>query len=96
MQTIRQKIISTLSAGNHSARGLSQILRIREKEVYSHLEHIERSAASKNLKLVIIPSECLACGYVFDDRKRFTRPGRCPRCREERIEDPRYEVIPHR
>ena len=93
MQTIRQQMISVLSEGECSARDLSRILRIQEKEVYSHLQHIEHSVGSQNRKLLIIPSRCLVCGYVFDERKRFTRPGRCPRCRGERIEGPRYEVV---
>jgi len=94
MQTIRKKMITLLLQGDHSARGLSQILSIQEKEVYSHLSHVERSVLAQQRKLVIVPSECLTCGYVFDKRKRFTRPGRCPRCKGERIQDPRYEVVP--
>jgi len=96
MQTVRKEMMTLLSQGHHSARGLSQILRIQEKEVYDHLSHIERSVLAQKRKLIIIPSECLSCGYVFDERKRFTRPGRCPCCRGERIEDPRYEVVPRK
>lgn len=76
-----------------SARDLSQMLGIEEKEVYSHLSHIQRSVASQRQRLVVIPSRCLVCGYVFDKRKRFTRPGRCPRCKAERIQEPRYQVV---
>ena len=93
MQTIRQQMIAVLSEGECTARDLSRILRIREKEVYGHLKHIELSLTSQNRKLLIIPSRCLACDYVFGERKRFTRPGRCPRCKSERIEEPRYEVV---
>jgi predicted Zn-ribbon and HTH transcriptional regulator len=93
MQTIRQQITTILSEGDHSARELSQSLHISEKEVYSHLSHIERSVAHQDRKLVIIPSECFSCGYVFDRRRRFTRPGRCPQCKGERIDEPRYEVV---
>ena len=31
------------------------------------------------------PAECLACGFAFRKRDRLTTPGRCPRCRAERI-----------
>lgn len=93
MQTVRQQMIALLSQEVHSARGLSQLLRIQEKEVFGHLSHIARSVASQRLRLVVIPSRCLVCGYVFDKRKRLTRPSRCPRCKGERIEDPRYQVV---
>ncbi len=93
MQTIRQKMISLLSQQVCSARELSQMLGIQEKEVYLHLSHIARSVVSRRRSLVVIPSQCLVCGYVFHKRKRLTRPGRCPLCKGERIEEPRYQVV---
>ncbi|MCK4729633.1 MAG: transcriptional regulator [Desulfobacterales bacterium] len=93
MRTLRQQMITLLSHGVCSARDLSQMLRIQEKEVYSHLSHIARSVVSQRHRLVVIPSQCLVCGYLFDKRKRFTRPGRCPRCKGERIEEPRFQVV---
>jgi predicted Zn-ribbon and HTH transcriptional regulator len=75
-----------------SDRDLSQMLGIKERDVYDHLSHIERSAAARGLKMTIIPPECLACGYVFKDRRRFTRPGRCPRCKQTRIQRPLYRI----
>lgn len=93
MQTVRQRIITLISEEEHNARDLSQILRIREKDVYEHLIHIERSVVSQGRKLEIVPSRCLECGYVFRERKRFTSPGRCPRCKGEHIEEPRYRVV---
>lgn len=86
-------MMTLLSQDVYSARDLSQMLSIREKEVYSHLSHIARSVASQSLRLIVIPSRCLGCGHVFDKRKRFTKPGRCPRCKGERIEHPRYQVV---
>jgi predicted Zn-ribbon and HTH transcriptional regulator len=92
MKTVRKQIIDLLSEGAMSAIEISQGLGIREKEVYEHLSHISRSVEAQGKKLIIIPSQCLKCGYVFEDRKRFTRPGRCPRCRETYIKRPTYEV----
>jgi len=71
---------------------LSQDLGIREKEVYEHLPHIALSVASQGKMLVIEPSRCLKCGYIFEGRKRFTRPGRCPQCRETHIQRPTFRV----
>lgn len=93
MQTVRQQMIALLSETVSSARNLSQLLSIQEKEVYGHLPHIARSVAAQKRRLVVIPSQCLSCGYVFNDRKRFTRPGRCPRCKGERVDEPKYQVV---
>jgi len=92
MKTIRQQIINLLSEMEMNAIELSQDLGIREKEVYEHLPHIARSVVSQGKELVILPSSCLKCGYVFEDRKRFTRPGRCPQCKETHIQRPGYRV----
>lgn len=92
MQTIRQQMIELLSDKEMSARELSQTIRIREKEVYEHLPHIARSLAAQKRKLVVLPFQCLACGYVFEERRRFTRPGRCPRCKKARLEWPLYRI----
>ena len=92
MKTARKQIIDLLNEVAMSAIEISQDLGIREKEVYAHLSHIARSVEAQGKKLIINPSQCLKCGYVFEDRKRFTRPGRCPRCRETHIKRPTYEI----
>ena len=79
-----------LEAGAVSARDISQALRIREKDVYDHLEHVRRTMAGQGRKLTVQPFACLKCGYVFKERQRFTRPGRCPQCRETYLEEPLY------
>ena len=92
MQTIRQQMITLLSEREMGARELSQAMGIREKDVYEHLSHIARSAAAQRKRLIIVPFRCLACGYVFQDRKRFTRPGRCPCCKKSRVQQPTYRI----
>jgi predicted Zn-ribbon and HTH transcriptional regulator len=92
MATIRQKMILLLSEGTYSARDLSQALGIPEKDVYDHLSHISRSVVPNRQRLLIVPSRCLSCAYVFENRRRYTRPSRCPKCRSERIEEPTYRI----
>ncbi|NVL93179.1 MAG: ArsR family transcriptional regulator [Desulfobacterales bacterium] len=92
MQTIRQRIIVLLSKEEMSARDLSQAIGIREKEVYEHLSHIARSVAVQRKKLIIRPFSCLGCGYVFQDRKRLTRPSRCPQCKRSHVQEATYRV----
>jgi predicted Zn-ribbon and HTH transcriptional regulator len=92
MQTIRQKIVDLLSRHEMDARELSQELGIREREVYTHLAHVARSVKAEKKKLIVYPSQCLLCGYVFDERKRFTRPGRCPQCKKSHLTRPMFQV----
>ena len=89
---MRQEIISLLGEKEMDARELSREVGIREKEVYDHLTHIARSLAAKGIKLNILPAQCLSCGYVFSDRRRFTRPGRCPRCKKTHLQSPSYYI----
>ena len=92
MPTIRQKIISLLNEAELSAREISGEVGISEKEVVEHLDHIARSVAAQNKKVIISPAVWLGCDYVFEDRKRFTRPGRCPRCKKSHIQSPRFYI----
>jgi len=92
-QTIRQEIFHLLNEKEMTAREISQAIGIREREVYEHLPHVALSAAAQKRKLVVLPFECLSCGYVFQQRKRFTRPSRCPRCKKTHIETPVYRLV---
>lgn len=74
------------------AREISSAMGIGEKEVYTHLNHIARSIKHQRGKLIIKPAECLGCGYVFEKRRRFTRPSRCPICKSEYIRNPMYRI----
>ncbi|MCF8024590.1 MAG: transcriptional regulator [Desulfobacteraceae bacterium] len=92
MATIRQRIIEILEYDEHDARQISQLLSISEKDVYDHLPHIAKSLSKQGKKLKTIPASCIACGYVFKNRDRVTRPGKCPVCKSERIENPRFSI----
>ena len=85
-------MIELLDNKKMSAKELSQTIGIREKEVYTHFSHIARSVNAKKKKLIVIPAECLECGFVFEKRKRFTRPSRCPHCKSEHIHNPMYQI----
>jgi len=91
-QTLRQGMIALLKAEECGVRDISQALHISEKEVADHLTHIRRSLSAGHQALAIRPAECLSCGFVFKDRRRFSRPGRCPRCRQTRISMPRFSI----
>jgi predicted Zn-ribbon and HTH transcriptional regulator len=92
MTTIRKQIISVLEHKECDARMISQQLGIREKEVYSHMPYIIRSVSAMGKALTLIAARCNACGYQFKDRKKTSKPGRCPKCKKERIDPPRFTI----
>jgi len=92
LATIRQQIIEILRQEELNAIDISQMVSVLEKEVYEHLAHISRSLKAKNKKLLVDPYCCLSCGFVFRDRHRFSRPGRCPKCREGHIRMATYRI----
>lgn len=85
-------ILSLLNDHDRTAREISQAVGIREREVYEHLQHIALSASAQKRKLVVLPFSCMSCGYVFEQRRRFTRPSRCPRCKKTHLETPVYRL----
>jgi len=91
-KTTRQQMIDILSKDEMSTKEVSKALGIREKEVCDHLSHIARSLIARGKKLTVEPYSCLNCGYVFQDRQRFNRPSRCPRCKESRLQEATYRI----
>ena len=91
--TIRRQIIEALKENNLSALELSQLIGIREREVYDHLDHIKRTISRKGENLIVTPSSCLKCGYTFAQRARLTKPSRCPLCKGTRLTRPTYRIV---
>jgi predicted Zn-ribbon and HTH transcriptional regulator len=90
--TVRESIRRALLDRPLSARDLSQIVAISEREVAGHLGHLDRSLKHSGETLVIEPPACLDCGFAFTHRHRFTRPSGCPKCRGRRISLPQFRI----
>jgi transcriptional regulator len=91
--TIREQIAQSLGTEPMAARDLSKALRISEKDAYSHLPSILKSIRHQGKQIRITPGYCLNCGYEFKDRKSFKKPGKCPECRQSRIEPAVFQII---
>ena len=91
-ETVRRQITSLLAEGTFSAKDISAEVSISEKEVYDHLEHIRKSTTKKGHHLAITPAECVKCGFVFSKRERLKKPGRCPVCKGELIQEPLFSI----
>ncbi len=91
-ETLRRRIVTLLKEGPLMGRELSNELRIPEKDVYEHLEHIRKTMNKGFYRLVVVPARCTRCGFVFRKRGRLKKPGRCPMCRSESVEEPVFSV----
>ncbi len=91
MITIRQALKQLLQEQPYSALELSQLLSIPEKEVYEHLQHLAR-APGQGWRFHLIPAVCRSCGFTFSKRERLTIPSRCPVCRHQSIQRPRFAL----
>ena len=69
-ETIRRQIMDILAEKILSAKEISGQVRIPEKEVYEHLEHIRKTINKKEQNLTVTPSECIKCGFLFKKRER--------------------------
>jgi transcriptional regulator len=90
--TVRHEILSVLEQGLRSAGEISREVRISEREVYDHLEHIRKTASRSAKHLIITPAECRRCGFIFSKRERLRKPGRCPLCRGESIKESLFSI----
>lgn len=62
-----------------------------ERRVYSDLGHVAKSLKSRyGFALLMDPPRCSSCGYVFSTMRKPRKPNRCPKCKSERIEAPRF------
>jgi hypothetical protein len=93
-ETVRSALRQVLREGPLTARELSARVGISEKEVSGHLEHVARSLRHSGERLRVEPAQCLVCDFVFKDRMRLTKPSKCPVCRSERLDPPRFAILP--
>lgn len=91
-KTIRQSMIELLKEQSLSARDLSQMLSVTEKEAVSHLYHVQKSV-SPEFALVVEAAACQHCGYTFETRKRLSKPSKCPQCKHQHITAPSYRLV---
>ncbi len=87
--TIRRRIMTLIESRSLSARDISSQTGVPEREVCEHLLHIRKSAGDA---LIITPPRCKACGFVFKKREKLKKPGKCPACRKQTIEPPRFSI----
>ncbi len=96
MMTRRQRIIKLLEERDYSPSELALALDMRgkgaKKVILEDLKAIQRTLKREGKVLLIKPAECRKCGFVFPPEIKV--PSRCPRCKSEWIEEPRFKIEP--
>ncbi len=99
--TVRERIIKVLMESRTplTAKEIAELVGLdpvrSEREVYEHLRHIAKTLKRRHggrAVLYMIPPVCRNCGYVFRDLQEPRRPSRCPKCRSQRIEPPKFYI----
>jgi predicted Zn-ribbon and HTH transcriptional regulator len=99
--TTRERILKLLyeTGGALTAEEIISLLGQEDltvKDVYEHLDHIARTVKTRSKGreyLGMEPPYCRKCGYVFKDLSKPKKPSRCPRCKSEWINPPRFMVL---
>jgi len=94
IRTPRQQLRGLLRRETLSFDALRALVGLPVRRLEEELRHVERSARGRGERLVVTPARCLACDFRFRDRetRHLHAPGRCPRCRSERIADPTFRL----
>ena len=94
MMTRRQKIIKLLEERDYSVSELALMLEMRgrgsKKIILEDLKVIANIVKREGKVLLIQPARCRKCGFVF--KAEIKSPGKCPKCRSEWIEEPRFKI----
>ncbi len=93
-ETRREKIIRLLTESKEPLT-LDEIAAMVGEEdrrkVIEDLEHIAKTVRKEGKQLLMEPARCNKCGYVFKSA-RARPPSRCPRCKSEWIQPPRFTI----
>jgi predicted Zn-ribbon and HTH transcriptional regulator len=93
VETIRASLERILRRQPMDTLELAREIGVREAELPEHLEHLERSLRSRGERLSLEAPVCLECDFEFGERRRYTKPGRCPECRRRRITRPVFSIV---
>lgn len=94
MKTERQRMFDTLTRNElFSLREIKLKFKLTAQEVKDEVEHIFLTAKVQGFRVHIVPAECAACKYIFQDRRKVSAPSRCPKCKSERVLEPLFKLI---
>ena len=95
VETVRQRLLRWLDEDEYDFETLRDALELGVRDLERHLRHVEKTLRGRGGKLRVTSPRCRDCGFGFPGRtpKHLHPPGRCPRCRGERIDPPRFRAV---
>lgn len=89
--TTRERIAEYLRERTAAAGTIAAEFGVATDDTFTHIEHIAKSLDGTGEQLLVAPPECRDCGFAGFDNPA-NRPSRCPECRSEAIEEPRFRI----
>jgi len=99
-ETLREKIMRLLSETRDPLSvdeicyllGLSLNERDRVYESLSHIAKTIKRQSKGRKQLLMLPPQCRSCGYIFKELSKPKKPSKCPKCKSQRINPPRFII----
>ena len=91
-RTRREEIVALLEEADYEFDDLRRSLELPVHVLEEDLRHIDRSVRATGKRLVLEPPRCLGCDFIFQ-KSKFHPPGRCPKCRDNRIVGPFFSIV---
>ncbi|MEM5843249.1 MAG: transcriptional regulator [Candidatus Aenigmatarchaeota archaeon] len=92
MKSAFSKIIDLLKERDYSFSELLEIFgeqNLSRKELKEIIDRIVKISKHASWKFYYSPAKCRECGYEVKNYRPITK---CPKCKAEKIKDPRYII----
>ncbi|MHA2294702.1 MAG: transcriptional regulator [Candidatus Hodarchaeales archaeon] len=90
--TRREEMIKLLKERSMALSELASFFEMTPKDVARDLAHVDRTIRRSGNRFYQQPAQCLSCEYIFKNRKRFTKPHKCPKCYSTYIEEAKFKI----
>ena len=93
-ETSRQRLARWLAQDAYDFEQLREALQLSSRELEHELRHVQRSLRHGKGRLVVTAPRCRDCEFGFPGResRHLHPPGRCPRCKGQRILPPFFRI----
>ena len=90
-KTRRQEIVELLRIEEWAFDDLRHDLGLTVRVLEEDLKHIQKSVRSAGDRFQVRSASCVGCGFEFTSNALHP-PGRCPSCRNRRIDGPWLKI----